>query len=209
MKRVILLAVCTFFLLAGTANAATVLHDNDVLQGGEYGTVIVANHSLGVVIRDCTIRNLITYRSVDLAILDVMVDRASIHGQNVSLQRVTVNKRLTLGGGGPIHVNYLYMSGPLYVNANHVRIEGFVSRLPDESRLSLIQGWGRDVEINTFTTWGGYSLLGRIPRSGWLLWSGFHHGPRMFRHGPNTYPWGYPIGEGVFGPGMGGMDPLP
>lgn len=189
----VLFVVTLLLILVEPANAApaVTLHDNDILQGGTYDRVYVG-HELGVVIRDCTIGSLYVSRAVDLALIDVTCRSAVIHGYNVAIERLTCGPLVLKG---EVHfIDGLYLSAPLAIVASHVRIERMNIEAP--KRQPLISGWGHDVQIAGFMTWGRGALLGHVGRD-WLVTNGGHHGTRLTRWGPTTYPYAYPIGDGV------------
>ena len=223
----IALVLVLSLLIAPSAQAQTTVITDEaaVIQGEDFDTLIVKANA--VHIEDCTINRLIAYRpgslglsiekcdvgwldvrgAVDFAIIDSTLGYAYIHGGNVSLQtqdvingRMVVNGALTMAGE-VFHLYGVEMHGPIYVHANHVRITSLSMRLEDWDRRCLLQGWGSDVVVEGFTSWGGYALIGFVGRD-WSVSNGYHHGQRMLFFGPQRYPWGYPIGAGVFGPGM-------
>jgi len=188
---IVVLLVAMLLIMVSPAQAApVVLTDNQTLQGGTYGTVYVGNEG-GVVIRDCTIGRLVVCNAWDLALVDVNLGSACIDCQYLSLQSVNCGPLVLRGQVHFIHG--LVLTRPLVINASHVRIQGMQIR---SSCSPLISGWGRDVWIEEWCTWGRV-LLGYIGRD-WSVWNGGHHGTRLTMWGPNTYPYGYPIGEGVF-----------
>lgn len=190
---VAIIIVAALLIMATPAQASTRLGDNAELTGGTYGTVYA--DGLGIVIRDATIGNLIVRRGVDMSLFDTTVGRAYINGQNLSIERMTVARSLTLYGEVQF-IDYLEMSGPLVINASHVRIHGINMRLPERSGLSLIRGWGHDVQVTQFMGWGGRSLLGRVGMD-WLVTNGGYHGPRLTLWPSYVFPYAYPIGDGV------------
>lgn len=189
----VLFVVTLLLILVEPANAAPItLTDNQELRGGTYGTVYVTGMGVGIV--DCTIRRLVARGVLDLGIVGCTIGSASISGQNVGISYCDTGA-LTLRGE-LFFLDGLNMTGPLVINANHVRVNSINMRFRERTGISLISGRGHDVRVCGFMGWGGYSLVGRVGVD-WDLSNGGYHGKRLFRWGPSTYPFAYPIGDGV------------
>lgn len=229
MKRLLVaVLVAAFFMLAiaGAAQALTIRNvPTATYEGQTFTTPVRVLNSWDVMFKNCTFERGLTIqggggsavvestivgpltvaRSIDYALYQVKVSgNVVLGGQNYSTYGLWIYPRgnLTVGGS----VAFLSMTnmerGRVIVNGAHIFFDGISVRLPDSSRLSLFSGRGRDVIVDSFVTWGGYSLVGRIGPD-WSFRHGYHHGARMTLRGPVAYPWSYPIEpEGTFGPGM-------